>query len=345
MWDDDSSDVVATRHLKIAREVGALTELPLALTARIYVDAFAGDLVTASLLVEQLKVVSEAMGGFVLPQGALIVAAWRGREAEASTLFEATIKEGRARGETLSLGAAHWTSAILYNGLGRYEDALANAERATEHPEDMGFFQWPKVELIEAAVRSGQPERARDVCQSLSDNTRASGTDWALGIEARSQALVSDGGSADRLYRDAIERLGRTRVRGELARAHLLYGEWLRRERRRVDAREQLHAAHAMLDGMGAEAFAERARRELLATGETVRKRTVETRDELTDQERQIAHLARDGLSNPEIAGRLFISPRTVQYHLGKVFVKLDITSRNQLGQVLPREPVAALAS
>jgi ATP/maltotriose-dependent transcriptional regulator MalT len=234
---------------------------------------------------------------------------------------------------------------VMYNSLGRYADALEAAERATEYPEDMGFFQWGKVELIEAAVRSDQPKRARDVLQSLSDNTRASGTDWALGIEARSQALVSDGGVADRLYRESIERLGRTRVRGELARAHLLYGEWLRRERRRVDAREQLRAAHEMLDRMGAEAFTERARRELMATGETVRKRTVETRDELTSQERQIAYLARDGLSNPDIAARLFISPRTVQYHLRKVFSKLDITSRNQLGRALPRDPVTALAS
>jgi tetratricopeptide (TPR) repeat protein len=215
-----------------------------------------------------------------MPQGSLVLAAWRGQAAEATSLFEATIKDAGARGETLTLGCAQWTSAVMYNSLGRYGDALEAAERAAEYPEDMGFFQWGKVELIEAAVRSDQPKRARDVLQSLSDNTRASGTDWALGIEARSEALVSDGEIADGLYREAIGRLARTRVRGELARAHLLYGEFLRRERQRVDARKQLRAAHAMFDGMGAEAFTERARRELLATGGTVRKREVETRDE-----------------------------------------------------------------
>jgi len=345
LWDDESFDLVASRHLKIARETGALTEIPLALTARIYSDTFAGELVTAASLVEELQTVSEAIGGFVMPQGSLVLTAWRGQAAEATSLFEATIKDAGARGETLTLGCAQWTSAVMYNSLGRYGDALEAAERATEYPEDMGFFQWGKVELIEAAVRSDQPKRARDVLQSLSDNTRASGTDWALGIEARSEALVSDGEIADGLYREAIGRLARTRVRGELARAHLLYGEFLRRERQRVDARKQLRAAHAMFDGMGAEAFTERARRELLATGGTVRKREVETRDELTSQERQIAQLARDGLSNPDIAGRLFISPRTVQYHLRKVFSKLDITSRSQLPRALPRESASPQAA
>jgi DNA-binding CsgD family transcriptional regulator len=172
----------------------------------------------------------------------------------------------------------------------------------------------------------------------LSERTRVTPTEWSLGIEARVRALLSDGEVADDFYRESIERLGRTRVRVELARAHLLYGEWLRRRKRRVDAREQLRTAYEMFASMGAEAFAERARRELLATGETVRKRTAETRGELTAQEAQIARHARDGLSNPEIAGRLFISPRTVQYHLRKVFIKLDIRSRTELDRVLPRD-------
>ncbi len=201
------------------------------------------------------------------------------------------------------------------------------------------MFSLVSPEFIEAAARSGRAEGADDVLKRLAESTRASGTDWALGIEARSRALLSDGEAAEYLYREAIERLGRTRIRFELARAHLLYGEWLRRERRRMDAREQLRRAHEMLSDMGAEAFAERARRELAATGETVRKRSVETRDQLTAQEAQIARLARDGLSNPEIGARLFISPRTVEYHLHKVFTKLGIRSRIQLDDALPSEP------
>jgi DNA-binding CsgD family transcriptional regulator len=239
------------------------------------------------------------------------------------------------------VGAAHGANALLLNGLGRYHDAMVAAERSLEHPEDQGFSEWGMVDLIEAAVRSGKPERATDALQRLSQSTRVSGTDWGLGIEARSLALLSEGEVADGRYRLAVERLTRTRMRGELARAHLLYGEWLRRERRRVDAREQLRTAHDMFDAMSAEAFTERARRELLATGATARKRVVETRDDLTAQEAQIARLARDGLSNPEIGARLFISPRTVKYHLRKVFTKLDITSRTELDNVLPRESVA----
>ena len=225
-----------------------------------------------------------------------------------------------------------------------YTDAMAAARRASEHPEgDLGFSNWALAELIMAAFRSGRAERAAEALERLSRMTRASGTDWALGIEARSRALVSEGDSAERLDREAIERLSRTRVRAEFARAHLLDGEWLRRGRRRLDAREQLRTAHEMFVAMGIEAFAERAARELLATGERARKRTVEAREDLTAQEVQIARLAGDGLSNPEIGGRLFISPRTVEYHLHKVFSKLGISSRNQLSHVLPREPGAAL--
>jgi ATP/maltotriose-dependent transcriptional regulator MalT len=217
------------------------------------------------------------------------------------------------------------------NSLGRYEDAFAAAEQAAEYRYELGFSNWALVELVEAAVRSGKAERAANAIERLSETTGASATDWGLGILARSRALLSEGEGAEALYREAIERLDRTRMRAELARAHLLYGEWLRRENRRVDAREQLRAAHDTFSGMGAEAFAERARRELLATGETVRKRSVETRDELTAQESQIARLAGEGRTNPEIGSELFISPRTVEWHLRKVFTKLGISSRKQL--------------
>jgi len=202
---------------------------------------------------------------------------------------------------------------------------------------------WVLPELVEAAVRSGHPGVAHDALEQLVEMTRAGGTDWALGLEARSRALVSAGDGVEPLYREGVERLGRTRLRGEHARAHLLYGEWLRREGRRLDAREQLRTAHEMFNDMGMEAFAERALRELLATGETVRKRRSETRDDLTAQELQIARLARDGLSNPEIGARLFLSPRTVEWHLRKVFTKLGIRSRVQLAVVLP-DPDSAFA-
>jgi DNA-binding NarL/FixJ family response regulator len=230
-------------------------------------------------------------------------------------------------------------TAVLYNGLGRYQEALRAAQRAGEDPHEQLFSTWGAVELIEAAARSGVPEQAAGTLERLSDSTGASGSDWALGIQAGVRALLSDGEGAERLYREAIDRLARTRVRWSLARAHLLYGEWLRRRRRRTDAREHLRAAHKMFVTMGAEGFAERTRRELLATGETARKRTVETGSQLTAQETQVAELAREGLSNPEIGARLFISPRTVEYHLRKVFTKLGINSRMQLHRVLPIHP------
>jgi DNA-binding CsgD family transcriptional regulator len=225
---------------------------------------------------------------------------------------------------------------VLHNGLGRYEEALAAAERARQDSHELVFPVWAAAELIEAATRSENSARASDVLQRLSETTRAGGTDWALGIEARSRALVSEGQAAEDLYREAIDRLGRTRIRIELARAHLLYGEWLRRGRRRTDAREHLRTAFEMFVAMGAEGFAERAERELRATGETARKRAPETRSQLTAQESQVARLARDGLSNSAIGARLFISARTVQYHLSKVYTKLNINSRTQLERVLP---------
>jgi DNA-binding CsgD family transcriptional regulator/tetratricopeptide (TPR) repeat protein len=339
LWEDEAWDVLATRHVELARDAGALVELPIALHTRIGVHLNAGELTAAAALLEEVEVIAEATGSPIAPYGAVALAAWRGREVEGLELMDACTKEVVSRGEGSALTAIGWARAQLYNSLGRYEDALVPAREAGEHPEELLFATWGLVELIEAAVRSGDGALAADAFDRLSAATRASVTDWALGIEARSRALLSDGDAAERLYREAIDRLGRTRVRVALARAHLLYGEWLRRERRRVDAREQLRTAHGMFDAMGAEAFAERARRELAATGETVRKRTVETRDELTPQEAQIARLARDGHTSPEIGAQLFLSPRTVDWHLRKVFAKLGINSRKQLGTALRDAP------
>jgi DNA-binding CsgD family transcriptional regulator len=313
-----------------------MTGLPLALSQRIGAHTFAGELGAAGLLIDELQAAAEATSAELLPYGRLVLAAWQGREAEAGKLVEATTMEAVARGDAFGLVASRWASAVLWNGLGRYDDALAAAELAAAHPEGLAFCNWSLSELVEAGVRSGHADRALAALERLSDMTRASGTDWALGIEACSRALMSDGKTAEGLYRQAIEQLGRSRVRVQLARAHLLYGEWLRRGRRRRDARGQLRIALELFTSMGTEAFAGRAERELLATGERVPKRTVETREQLTTQEAQVARLARDGLSNVKIGGRLFISQHTVAYHLRKVFSKLDITSRHQLDRVLP---------
>jgi len=252
-------------------------------------------------------------------------------------LIESTIRDAGTSGQELGVQWAEWVSAILFNGLARYDRALASAQRAADEPPQLQFSPWASTELVEAAVRSSRPDLASGALERVILATAPCKTDWALGIQARCRALVSEGESAERLHREAIERLSRTRLRPELARAHLLYGEWLRRAHRRVDAREQLRTAHDMLVAIGMEAFAERARKELQATGEKVRKRTVETRDDLTAQERQIARLAGDGLSNPEIGGQLFLSPRTVEWHLRNVFNKLGIHSRRDLATVLSR--------
>jgi DNA-binding CsgD family transcriptional regulator len=342
VWDDESWEVLATRYLQLARDAGALARLPIAISTRTGVDLYAGRLSSAASLIDEEDAVKEATGVRLARYTALVHATMRGAEAEALELMAATREEIMRRGEGLGLTLVYWTTAMLHNSLGRYAEALTAAERACEYPPEMLFTHWGLVELIEAAVRSGQLDRAAAGLEQLSDRTRSSGTDWALGVEARSRALLLADDDAELLYREAIDRLSRTRIRVEHARAHLLYGEWLRRERRRLDAREQLRAAHEMFTTMGLEAFAQRAARELLATGATARKRTVETSGDLTSQEAQIARLARDGLSNPEIGARLFISPRTVQYHLHKVFAKLDITSRNQLHRALPSERGAA---
>ena len=334
LWDDQSWEVLCTRHVKLARQAGALTELPIALRSRIFVHVFAGELDEGAALMQEVRAVTEVTGTQLAAYGAVALAAWRGREAEAAELIRATIDDVTSRGEGMGLSISYHARALLYNGLGRYAEARAAAEQAAEH-EDLGIFAWALTELVEAASRSGGPEVAATALERLAEMTRTAGTDWALGIEARSRALLSEDDAAEALYREAVERLGRTRIRVELARAHLLYGEWLRRRGRRVDARQQLRMSHEGCTAMGLEAFAERARRELLATGETVRERGVETREELTAQEAQIAGLAGDGKTNPEIGAELFISPRTVEWHLRKVYPKLGISSRRQLREAL----------
>jgi DNA-binding NarL/FixJ family response regulator len=336
IWDFESWDAVITRQMQLARDAGALAPLSIALNGEGIVVAWCGDFAAAARVIVEADAVTEATGTRIAPYGAMLLAALRGRKAEACALIEAAIEDATAGGEGLAVQYAHWATAVLYNGLGRYEDALAAAQQASEVTPELFISVWALPELMEAAIRSGNAELAPDALARLVESANGSATDWGLGIAARSRALLSEGETTERLYREAIERLSRTRLRPELARAYLLYGEWLRREGRRLDAREQLRTAHDMFAAIGMEAFAERARRELLATGEKVRRRTVETRDQLTPQEEQIARLAREGLSNPEIGARLYISPRTVEWHLHKVFAKLGITSRKSLESALP---------
>lgn len=341
LWDDQRWNTLSARYLQLTRDVGALIELPLALSTRAMMLVFTGELADASALIEEQAAASEATGINLGPYAAAYLAAMRGRGAEATALADDILAEVPRRGEGIGIAIAEWTKALLHNGTGNYQEAMAAAQRALHHQEYPdchypGIGNWAAHELIEAAVRSEMTDTATEAVEWLTEMTTASGTDWALGVGARSRALLAQGDDAERLYREAITRLDASLVRTDLARAHLLYGEWLRRERRRVDAREQLRTAHQMLESMGMSAFSDRARRELLATGETARKRSAPTvTAELTAQEAQIARLARDGLSNPEIGTRLFISTKTVQYHLRKVFTKLGITSRGQLEYVL----------
>ena len=340
--DYDSWDVLSGRQVTLARDAGALFTLPIALSTHAAVHLFAGEFTEAASLVAQAESVAEATGSSLAPYGALALAIFRGREAHAAHLIQTATDDAGRRGEGEALSFAQWAAAVLYNSLGRYEEALAAAQRASEDSPTARFASWALVELVEAAVRSAVPERAAGALQRLSGIARACGTDWALGAEARSRALVSDGEDAERLYREAIDRFGRARLRVDLARAHLLYGEWLRRQRRRRDARDQLGRAYQIFDSIGAAAFAERARTELRATGGQARERAVEAPDTLTAQEALIARLAGDGASNPEIAAQLFISPATVAYHLRKVFTKLGISSRSQLARALPARQGAA---
>jgi DNA-binding CsgD family transcriptional regulator len=313
----------------------------MALSARIGLHLFAGELAQAASLVSEVAAVTAATGSRLPPYGALALAALQGRLGEASDLIRVTSDELLRRGEGMGLTLVQHATAVLYNGLGRYDEALVAAEQGSAHPEELGFSIWSLPELVEAAVRRGQPEVAAEALQQLAETTRASGTDWGLGIEARSRALLSEDEGAERLYLEAIERLSRTRLPLQVARARLLYGEWLRRQHRRVEGRDQLRAAHEKFTAMGVEGFAERARCELVATGETVRRRTVDTVLDLTPQEAHIASLARERLTNPEIGARLFLSPRTVEWHLRKVFTKLGITSRRQLDEALRRRELS----
>ena len=336
LWDDEGWHALATRYLQLARHAGALGLLPIAISQRVGMHLHAGEFAAAASLVEETEAITEATRNDLPPYSALALAGWQGRAAEANQLFQATMNAVAPRGEGMGLSLAHYTSAVLNNGLGRYAAALDAADRASAYPQELGFANWGLVELVEAAARSGDTGRAARAVEQLTWTTRHSGTPWGQGIEARSRALISDGDDAELLYGEAIEQLSRCRGAVALARAHLVYGEWLRRENRRADARVQLRTAYEMFTSMKAEAFTDRARRELLATGETVRRRTEPTRDELTPQERQIAWRAREGRTNPEIGAELFLSPRTVEWHLRKVFTKLGISSRRELHTALP---------
>jgi DNA-binding CsgD family transcriptional regulator/tetratricopeptide (TPR) repeat protein len=336
VWDDTSADALSERYLAFARRTGALMELPTALNGRIGVLMFTGEIAAAAALAEESAAVVQAIGGQITPYGELGVAAWRGRETPARELIASTREDFLERGEGVGLTVNLWSSALLENGLGRYQDAMeAATEAAQQRDEPIAARTWALVELVEAAAHCGATDAGHDALRRLAEVTQACQTDWALGVEARSRALLGEGEDAERAYREAIERLGRTRMRVELARAQLVYGEWLRRQRRRTDAREQLRTAHQGLASMGIEGFAARAAAELRAAGATARKRTAETREDLTPRELQIARLAMEGLSNPEIGTRLFVSPRTVEYHLHAVFTKLGIRSRRQLEAML----------
>ncbi|MBV8998834.1 MAG: hypothetical protein JO304_07230, partial [Solirubrobacterales bacterium] len=334
VWDDARWDVLSERHLELARTRGALSELPLALNSRGYVHLFRGELGTASALIDEARAAIEATGASLAPWGAIALAALRGQDA--LPMLEAATAEATGRGEGISLTVIAWAQALLYNGLGVPDRAFAAALEGIDCPTNSAAAAWSMVELIEAGARLGQLEAAGESARRFAEIAGAAATDWALGVNARSHALLSTGKAAEQLYGDAIALLGRSQMRVDLARAHLLYGEWLRGEHRRTDALTHVRAAYDMFTSMGLEAFAERARRELLATGVHVQTPTEETRDDLTVQERQIAQLAREGLSNPEIGARLFLSQHTVAYHLRKVFSKLDITSRSQLANMLP---------
>jgi DNA-binding CsgD family transcriptional regulator len=329
-WDDESWYRIATDAVRVATDTGALAMLPTALTTRAGLHIQSGEFASAQTLLAEAGALSAAAGQAPLRYHELALAAWVGDEAESTRLLDAAMRDGVARGEGRVTGLAGYAGAVLHNGLGHYQAACELLVRACEY-EDLGLYGWNLVELVEAAVRSDRQDVAADALEQLGERTRAAGTDWAHGVRARSAALLSGGDTAESLYREAIERLGRTRIAVQLARTHLLYGEWLRRENRRTDARAQLRTAHEAFTRMGAGAFADRSRRELQATGQKAGKRPAGAGDALTAQEQQIAELAGAGLTNTEIAAQLFISAHTVEWHLRKVFAKLAIRSRRQL--------------
>ena len=335
LWDDEAWRALLGRQVRIARAAGALDELPVMLGALGTAVVWSGDFAAASALIVEADAICEVTGSRAAPFTAMMLASLRGSQAEAAPLIEATIAAAEAAGQGIAVAYAQWVAAILHNGLGHYDAALTAARQASEDVYALHISMWALPELVEAAVRSGDTRLATGAAERLAEFTRAGGTDFGLGIHARCLALVSESRAAEDRYREAIDRLGRTRLRPELARAHLLYGEWLRRQNRRADARAQLHTAHGMLAAMGAVAFADRARRELVASGETARRRGVETVSELTAQEAHIARLAIEGQTNPEIGAQLYLSPRTVEWHLRKIFTKLGVGSRRDLGPAL----------
>jgi DNA-binding CsgD family transcriptional regulator len=334
VWDFDSWVALSNRHVELARAAGALGPLSIALNARGMVATQCGDFATSTSLAAEKDVINEVTGIRLATTCDLVLAGYRGRPPDAMPLFAATTEDALARGEGFAVEMVDWATAVLHNGLAHYAEAVPAAQRATEEPCHPVGAQLALPELIEAAVRTGHEELARESMERLSAMT-VEGSDWAIGLETRSRALLSDGREAERRYTEAVERLGRTRLRPDLARAHLLYGEWLHRAGRRVDARHQLRTAHDLFAAMDAEAFTERARRALLTAGEKVRKREVSTDTELTSQEEHIAHLARDGHTNAEIAAKLFLSTRTIEWHLRKIFTKLGIASRKDLEHAL----------
>jgi len=335
LWDPETWGALSERMLDLVRSAGTIALLPVANAQRVAWQLFAGDLAAASRLVAEQEAIHEAIGHDRTPSASQVaVAAFRGREAEVPQSGDGATQAAAARGDGPWTAVFHWSTAVLANGLGQYDRALDAARLVLVDPADPPVSNWALGELVEAATRCGRPDASAPALERLAEMAGACDTDWVLGVEARSRALVADRASAEPCYREAIERLARTPFRTELARTHLVYGEWLRRERRRVDARTELRAAHDLFTAIGMEAFAERARKELLATGERTRRRSPETRDQLTAQERQVAELARDGLSNAEIGARLFLSPRTVEWHLSKVFAKLGIDSRRALREL-----------
>jgi DNA-binding CsgD family transcriptional regulator len=330
LWDDSAWLELASSQAELARATGTLVLLPFALDYLAGFHIHAGDLSLASALFEEAQSLDLGIRAETLPYIPLRLAAWRGDVTTVLHLVDVMIRGAHSRGEGCAITIAEYATAVLYNGLGEYELAFEAALKAAA-ADEVATSSWALCELVEAAARSGRDQVARESLDQLRERTSASGTAWAKGTEARAGALLQDGESAERLHREAIEALGQSRMAAHLARARLCYGEWLRRENRRVDAREQLHQAYDVFAAMGAAGFANRARRELLAAGEKVRKRRDDTRDQLTPQEQQIARLARDGRTNPEIGAELYISHRTVEWHLRQVYTKLGISSRKGL--------------
>ncbi len=335
LWDDVAWNALATRRLRLARAAGAIAETRAALTSLAYAHLLAGDLGAAEECGEQARLPGDAHGATVISGLPAALAALRAHQDPSFALIDRAAEDARRRGEGQGVAIARWAAAILHNALGQYRQALQAAEEAVEHAAARGMTGWALAEMIVAAVRCGQPDCAAAAVTQLSEYATASGTPWALGIRARSLALIDESADAEGLYQSGLDYLASSRARVDLARTHLLYGEWLRRQNRRVDARAQLLRAHQMLDAMGLAGFARRAERELLATGQTVRRANLDRPGELTAQERRIALLAADGYTNAEIGRELFLSRRTVEWHLGKVFLKLGITSRQQLAKAL----------